>query len=35
MSEFKWNLQEIFINSQAFYDEIENIKILLNKYKTI
>ena len=33
MSEFKWNLQEIFINSQAFYDEIENIKILLNNIK--
>lgn len=33
MIKLEWNLQEIFSNSQLFYDEIENIKKLLKDIK--
>ena len=31
MVKLEWNLQEIFISNEAFYDEIENIKKLLGR----
>lgn len=37
MTKLEWNLQEIFINNQSFYDEINNVKQLLEdvkKYKS-
>ena len=33
MTQLEWNLQEIFINSQSFYDEIEYIKKLIKNIK--
>lgn len=36
MNKLEWNLQKIFSNNQLFYEEIENIKILvkeINQYK--
>ncbi|MBQ8219075.1 MAG: hypothetical protein IJZ79_04910 [Bacilli bacterium] len=33
MTKLEWNLHEIFSNNQSFYDEIENIKILLEDIK--
>ena len=33
MVKLEWNLQEIFISNEAFYDEIENIKKLLEDIK--
>ena len=36
MNKLEWNLQKVFSNNQLFYEEIENIKILvkeINKYK--
>lgn len=33
MTKFEWNLQEIFRNSKSFYDEIENVKQLLEDIK--
>ena len=29
MTKFEWNLQEMFYNNQSFYDEINNVKQLL------
>ena len=33
MTKFEWNLQEIFANNQTFYDEINNVKQLLEDIK--
>ena len=33
MTKWKWNLEEIFSNNQLFYEEIENIKKLINDIK--
>ena len=33
MNKLEWNLQKIFNNSKSFYDEIENIKQLLEDMK--
>lgn len=33
MNKLEWNLQEIFANNQAFYDEINNVKKLLEDIK--
>ncbi len=33
MLKLEWNLQEIFINNQSFYDEINNVKQLLEEIK--
>lgn len=33
MAKLEWNLQEIFVNNQAFYDEINNIKQLIEDIK--
>lgn len=33
MTKLEWNLQEIFANNQSFYDEINNIKQLLENIK--
>lgn len=33
MTKLEWNLQEIFINNQSFYDEINNVKQLLEDIK--
>ena len=33
MTKFEWNLQEMFANNQSFYDEINNVKQLLEDIK--
>ena len=33
MNKLEWNLQEIFTDNQSFYDEIDNIKQLLEDVK--
>ena len=33
MTKLEWNLQEIFVNNQAFYDEINNVKQLIEDIK--
>ena len=33
MTKFEWNLQEMFYNNQSFYDEINNVKQLLEDIK--
>ena len=33
MTKWEWNLEEIFSNNQLFYEEIENIKKLINDIK--
>ena len=33
MTNLEWNLQEIFVNNQSFYDEINNVKQLLEDIK--
>ena len=33
MTNLEWNLQEIFANNQSFYDEINNVKQLLEDIK--
>ena len=33
MTKLEWNLQEIFANNQSFYDEINNVKQLLEEIK--
>lgn len=33
MTKLVWNLQKIFINKQSFYDEIDNVKKLLEDIK--
>ena len=33
MTKLEWNLQEIFANNQTFYDEINNVKQLLDDIK--
>jgi len=33
MAKLEWNLQEIFVNNQSFYDEINNVKRLIEDVK--
>lgn len=33
MAKLEWNLQEIFVNNQSFYDEINNVKRLIEEVK--
>lgn len=33
MTKLEWNLQEIFVNNQVFYDEINNVKQLIEDIK--
>lgn len=35
MNKLQWNLQDVFSDNQSFYDEINNVKQLLEDIKKI